>query len=144
MIGTLIRQQYDELVRMRGVVGLDFIVNVLTVFCNDMDEIISKLETQHMMRHPYIRPKWIEKIKESSHYVGADKVTEACNEYMKAKKQRKAAKCERVLLQLRREFDHVKSEFLGIIEMERKIIRIQLQARDTATESTGSSSPRQP
>ncbi|KAI3842531.1 hypothetical protein MKX03_034397 [Papaver bracteatum] len=144
MQGTLIRQQYDELVRMRGVVGLDFIVNVLTAFCNDMDDIISKIELQHMMPRKYIRPQWIEKIKESSLNVGSDKVTQACNEYQKAKKQRKAAKCERVLLQLRREFNHVKSEFLEIIELERKIIRIQLQARDTPTESTGSSSPRQP
>ncbi|KAI3833210.1 hypothetical protein MKW92_023672 [Papaver armeniacum] len=138
MQGTLIRQQFDELLRMRGVVGGDFIVNVLTSFCDDVEHLISKLEEQHMKERLHIRTQWINIIKESSHAVGSNKVNQACNEYQKAKKQRKAAKCERILLRLRNEFDHVKFEFLDIIELERKIIR---QASATPAESTGSSSP---
>ncbi|KAI3877799.1 hypothetical protein MKW92_013414 [Papaver armeniacum] len=140
MQGTLKRQQFDELLRMRGVVGGDFIVNVLTSFCDDVEDLISKLEEQHNKKKDrlHIRAQWINIIKESSHAVGSNKVTQACNEYQKAKKQRKAAKCERILLRLRNEFDHVKFEFLDIIELERKIIR---QASATPAESTGSSSP---
>ncbi|RZC91796.1 hypothetical protein C5167_027851 [Papaver somniferum] len=139
--GTLIRQQFDELLRMRGVGGVDFIVNVLTSFCDDVEDLISKVESQHKKERLHIRAQWIDIIKESSQSVGSNKVTQACNKYQKAKKQRKAAKCERALLQLRQEFDHVKFEFLDIIELERKIIRIQQQPPDTPTESTGSSSP---
>ncbi|RZC86234.1 hypothetical protein C5167_007420 [Papaver somniferum] len=76
--------------------------------------------------------------------LGPTKYSQACNKFLKAKKQLKVAKCEEALLQLRREYIHVKFVFLEIVELKEKIIRfttpLQLQAQDNVTESSGSSS----
>ncbi|MCL7031504.1 hypothetical protein MKW94_027298 [Papaver nudicaule] len=128
---------------LRGTDEPDFMVTILTVFCKDTEERIKKIETQHMKPRLHIRTiaALIETIKGSSLSVGSEKVTQACNEFQKAKEQWKLAKCEKALLQLRCEFNHVKSVFVEIIKLERKIVFLTRPQLRDVTESTGSSSP---
>ncbi|KAI3851162.1 hypothetical protein MKX03_021520, partial [Papaver bracteatum] len=124
----------------------DFLVIMLSVFCDDTEEKITRIEKQHLRPCLDVRriAKLIESIKENSLCVGSDQVTQACNAFLEAKTLLKVDKCEEALLLLRREFNHVKFVFLEIVELKEKIIRlttpIQQLAPDNVTEGTGSSS----
>ncbi|KAI3932965.1 hypothetical protein MKW98_029198 [Papaver atlanticum] len=139
MQGTL-GKQINVLMSLKHDDEPDFLVIMLSIFCEDTEEKIMRIETQHMKPCLHVFPiaTLIKSIKENSLCVGSDQVTQACNQFLKAKKELQIA-----LLQLRREFNHVKFVFLEIVELKEKIIRLTtpLQALDNVTENTGSSSP---
>ncbi|MCL7030257.1 hypothetical protein MKW94_025665 [Papaver nudicaule] len=64
----------------------------------------------------------IQTIRGSSTTIGSQNVTLTCNEFCRASERKNIAGCHKALLQLTREFYHVKDVFKKIIEIEHKII----------------------
>ncbi|KAI3977803.1 hypothetical protein MKX01_040548 [Papaver californicum] len=121
----ILERQYEELQKLRDADTPDFIVETLTLFCNETEQ---RLKEINELSNPYLDiPKvavYVHTIQGSSLTVGSKKLTAACSDFVRYSDLENIAGCHKALMQIVSEFNRVKDVFQKVIELERKIFNL--------------------
>ncbi|KAF6166040.1 hypothetical protein GIB67_012937 [Kingdonia uniflora] len=116
--GLLEELQFDQLQQLKDANNPDFIVDVITLFCEDTDRILGELDKYKgaPVLDCYKVGAYVHQLKGSSSSVGAQRVTLACVNFRQAFEENDMDRCRQAVNMISEEYSKIRKEFEKMVQ----------------------------
>jgi len=119
----LLDEQFQQLQMLQDASSPDFVSEVITLFCEDGDRIISELAK--LLEKPSVDfdrvDAYVHQLKGSSASVGAQKVKNTCIQFREFCQSRSRDGCLKTLDSVRTEFYDLRGKFQTMLQLQRQL-----------------------
>ncbi|XP_050228637.1 histidine-containing phosphotransfer protein 1-like [Mercurialis annua] len=119
--------QFSQIQALKDESNPDFIVEVITTFCNDAERIISEL-TKHMSQQNVEfsnLESYVHQLKGSSSSIGAQRMKNACADLQQAFDDKNKGRCLQALNIITCQYFLLRAKFETLVQLEKRILSIE-------------------
>ncbi|GMI71020.1 HPT phosphotransmitter 4 [Hibiscus trionum] len=123
----MLDNQFNQLQDLQDSSNPNFVDEVITLFCNDAERIITEL-TRHLSYQNVDFSKldsYVHQLKGSSSSIGAHRLKLACVNLRQASDGWNKEECVEAFYSIRREYCHLRTKFQVMMQIQRRIVSLE-------------------